>query len=144
MKGSPTQRVGQSGAAVKGRKSKKYSRCDACGKAPPDVVGPILIGLEGWKTFEIDGVFRDRAWKADVLLCGVRPLRGRVGGCSARMEAFVAAGGRAGEGPQPPHMQTTEGGWANESEFIEELEAGQHAAEELAFLGRQKAGRTAA
>lgn len=105
------------------RLRKKGSQCDSCGMRAPDVVGPILIGLEGWKTYEIDGIWKGKPWRANVLLCGVRPISGHVGGCSARMEAFVASGGIAGKGPQPCSIVTTEGGFYTEAEFIEHLGA---------------------
>lgn len=97
------------------RLRKKGSRCDSCGRSAPDVVGPILIGCEGWGTYAIDGVYEGVKWEASVLLCGVRPLGGRKGGCMAVMEAFLAGkGGR-------PRIVTTEGGWMTEDEFAASL-----------------------
>lgn len=75
-------------------------RCDSCGVGHPDVVGPILIGMMGWRTFALDGVHKGRAWDARVLLCA---------SCAPRMEAFVASGGIDGQGP--PVIRTSEGGF---------------------------------
>jgi len=82
-------------------------RCDSCGAIAPDVVGPILLGCEGWRGFEIDSVYEGREWKAWVLLCA---------GCAPQMSRYVEAGGRGGGGPR---IATVEGGRLSEAEFAE-------------------------
>lgn len=117
---NPTNPVGppprqSTAVAEPPRLRKKYSRCDSCGQFAPDVVGPILIGIEGWRTFEIDGVYQGRAWKTNVLLCGSRSLSRSYPRCADRMAAFVN-----GVGPRPG-IRTTEGGWLTEDEFAASL-----------------------
>jgi hypothetical protein len=91
-----------------------HLHCDCCGRAAPDVVGPILLGFNRWGTFAIDGVHEGRRWETNVLLCGNQYSDH---GCARDMEAFVA-----GRGPRPK-LVTTEGGRVTEAEF-----AAQHAA----------------
>lgn len=83
-------------------------RCDSCATGAPPDVGPILIGIRKWGTFELDGEQDGRAYVASVLLCPQ---------CTVKMRAFVATGGRAGEGPKPPDIRTFRGGRDTEPEW---------------------------
>lgn len=93
----------------RGPSSRIGGRCDCCGHSAGDVVGPILLGIQKWGEFEIDGEYDGRRWRAKVLLCPDH---------AERMAAFVASGGAAGQGPKPPRIVSSEGGFYAEPEYV--------------------------
>lgn len=78
-------------------------RCDSCGQPAPDVVGPILRGIENWMETTIDGEHEGRRWEADVLLCGVR--HNRELGCAPRMRRYIDGGGSPAEAGARPNRR---------------------------------------
>lgn len=71
--------------------------CDSCGCAAPDVVGPILVGMKGWGSFEVAFNWHGRRGLGQVLLCPP---------CTRRLNA--------GDHPQ---LQTLGGGRTTEPEW---------------------------